>query len=309
MNAPVLVTGATGKQGGAAARALLATGTPVRALVRDPGTAAARALADAGAALVTGDLDDPPSVTAAARGSRGVFSVQMPDLEDLLGGRELRHAESIAAAVREAGVAQVVHTSVSGVAELGRPGAIDPGVWGEHMAHYWRSKAAAEDAIAGSGARWVTRLRPATFMENFMPWSPYLVGGDAPRMLLAMDPDRTHPFVAVADIGAAAAAAFADPDRFDGVALDLVGERLSYRQAATALTEAWGVPFTLTESPEQAVAEGMAEVFLQTHAFLDAHPRVVGPERAREFGLDPVGFAAWARAVGRPQTLRLPSAR
>lgn len=309
MNEPVLVTGATGKQGGAAARALLAAGTPVRALVRDPGTAAARALAEAGATLVTGDLDDPASVTAAARGARGVFSVQMPDLDDLLGDRELRHADAIASAVREAGVAQVVHTSVSGVGELGHPGAVDTGVWGEHMAHYWRSKAAAEDAVAGSGARWVTRLRPTGFMENFVPWSPYLAGGDAPRLLLALDPDRAHPFVAVSDIGAAAAAAFAAPDRFHGVALDLVGERLSYRQAAAALTEAWGVPFTLTEGPEQAAAEGMAEMFLQTHAFLDAHPRPAGPERAREFGLDPVGFAAWARTVGRPQTLRLPSAR
>ena len=45
----VLVTGATGQQGGATARHLLANGWPVRALTRDPNSPAALALAEAGA--------------------------------------------------------------------------------------------------------------------------------------------------------------------------------------------------------------------------------------------------------------------
>ncbi|MEC3996559.1 NmrA family NAD(P)-binding protein [Actinacidiphila sp. DG2A-62] len=65
---PVLVTGATGNQGGAVARALLAEGRPVRALVRDPSSAAARALATAGATLVRGDLDDSASLKEAVTG-------------------------------------------------------------------------------------------------------------------------------------------------------------------------------------------------------------------------------------------------
>lgn len=67
-SAPVLVTGATGRQGGATARALLANGVPVRALVRDPSTARARAVEALGAELVTGDLNDRDSVVRAARG-------------------------------------------------------------------------------------------------------------------------------------------------------------------------------------------------------------------------------------------------
>ena len=51
---PVLVIGGTGKQGGAVARELLATGTPVRALVRDPHSERAKALEATGATLVTG---------------------------------------------------------------------------------------------------------------------------------------------------------------------------------------------------------------------------------------------------------------
>ncbi|MFV2085721.1 NmrA family NAD(P)-binding protein [Micromonospora sp. LOL_021] len=62
----VLVIGATGKQGGATARALLERGVAVRALVRDASSDAARALRERGAELVRGDLDDPASLLAAA---------------------------------------------------------------------------------------------------------------------------------------------------------------------------------------------------------------------------------------------------
>jgi uncharacterized protein YbjT (DUF2867 family) len=72
----ILVTGATGNQGGAAAARLLTAGWRVRALTRDPASRAARALAGAGAEVTAGDLDDPGSLRAAADGAYGVFRVQ-----------------------------------------------------------------------------------------------------------------------------------------------------------------------------------------------------------------------------------------
>jgi uncharacterized protein YbjT (DUF2867 family) len=59
---PVLVTAATGNQGGATARALLANGSTVRVLVRNPEAPNAKALAAAGAQVVVGDLDDLASL-------------------------------------------------------------------------------------------------------------------------------------------------------------------------------------------------------------------------------------------------------
>src|SRR5438132_13463549 len=73
---PVLVTGATGRQGGAVARHLLQRAIPVRALSRNPGKPSARALAGAGAEVVSGDLDDRASLAEAMEGVSGVFSVQ-----------------------------------------------------------------------------------------------------------------------------------------------------------------------------------------------------------------------------------------
>lgn len=72
----IVVTGATGRQGGATARALLSRGWTVHALVRDPNKPEALALEEAGAVLVRGNLDDVASLDAALRGAYGVFSVQ-----------------------------------------------------------------------------------------------------------------------------------------------------------------------------------------------------------------------------------------
>ena len=71
-----LVTGATGRQGGAVARRLLKRAHRVRALTRDPDKPAAKALAEMGAEVVRGDLDQRASVERALEGVYGVFSVQ-----------------------------------------------------------------------------------------------------------------------------------------------------------------------------------------------------------------------------------------
>src|SRR6185369_7964657 len=69
----VLVTGATGQQGGVVARALLARGHRVKALTRHPDGDAARLLASAGAEIVAGDLFDAASVVNAATGIDSMF--------------------------------------------------------------------------------------------------------------------------------------------------------------------------------------------------------------------------------------------
>ncbi|MFF0344694.1 NmrA family NAD(P)-binding protein [Kribbella sp. NPDC004875] len=71
MSDVVVVTGATGQQGGSVARRLLADGVPVRALVRRPDADAARAIEAAGAELVVGDLTDRGSLPPGARGRPG----------------------------------------------------------------------------------------------------------------------------------------------------------------------------------------------------------------------------------------------
>src|SRR5438445_10401688 len=103
----VVVTGATGTQGGATARALLAAGHRVRALTRRPDSAAD--LHELGAEVVTADFDDPSSLDRAFAGADAVFLVTTPFGTDL--DTEIRHGvDAVDAAVR-AGVRHLVYTS------------------------------------------------------------------------------------------------------------------------------------------------------------------------------------------------------
>ena len=73
---PILVAGATGRQGGSVVRHLLARHLTVRALVLDPRSDRVRALAVRGVEIAQGDMDDLASLQKAMAGARGVYSVQ-----------------------------------------------------------------------------------------------------------------------------------------------------------------------------------------------------------------------------------------
>ena len=107
---PVLVSGATGNQGGAVARNLLERGFEVRALTRDPDKPAARLLAERGAEVVRGDLEDRSSLDRALEGAYGAFSVQ--NFSEAGYDGEVRQGKALADAAKEAGVSHFVYSSV-----------------------------------------------------------------------------------------------------------------------------------------------------------------------------------------------------
>lgn len=293
-----LITGATGKQGGAVARALLSSGVPVRALVRDPASERAAALGDLGAVLVRGDLDDLPSLKAALDGARAVFSVQTPDLADPAGDSEVRRGRNLVQAALAAGVEHFLHTSVSGAGTVDLDN-FDEARWGVHTRQYYSSKAEVEDLVRAAGFPRSTILRPATFMENFLRPSFYFADMTSDRLLVAVDPDVRLPFVAVDDIGTAAAAAFAEPGRFHGIELELAGDALSFREAAQVLSQALGTTIELPASPDEVPADGPMAAFFQGQRYMSAHPAPARPELAADLGLPTTPFHRWAMAHGR----------
>ncbi|MQY05023.1 NmrA family NAD(P)-binding protein [Actinomadura macrotermitis] len=296
-SAPVLVTGATGRQGGAAARALLAAGTPVRALVRDPATGRARAVEALGAELVTGDLDDRDSVTAAARGARAVFSVQMPDTDRRAFEGEVAQGVNLIEAAKAAGVPQFVHTSVSGA---GRHVDWVKGRWA-WMEPYYAAKTELQDRVRAAGFAHWTLIKPGFFMENFLPTErimfPRGVGGGLVSLL---KPATRLSLVAVADIGGAVAAAIAEPARFDGVELELASDHLTMAEIAETLSRALGVRLTAPDMTEQeATAAGMPGMGL-AQARINEFPQPARPEFARALGLSLTAFETWAKTHLRP---------
>lgn len=187
----IVVTGATGRQGGAVARHLLADGWRVRAVTRNPGSAAAARLAARGAEVVRAALDDASSLASAVAGAHGVYSVQ--NFWDCGVEREIRQGKAVAAAAAAAGVRHFVYGSVGSAAK------------GSGVEHF-ESKFVVEDHIRGLGLP-ATFVRPACFMENY--YIPEVEIALLKGRLL--DPVRAgKPFqlIAVDDIGAFVALAF-----------------------------------------------------------------------------------------------------
>src|SRR4029078_6050720 len=107
----ILITGATGKQGGATLRHLAKRGGfKLRAMTRKPDGDGAKALAALGAEVVAGDLDDDKSLARAVAGAWGVFSVQNTWEAGI--EREEEQGKRLAKVARDGGVQHFVYTSV-----------------------------------------------------------------------------------------------------------------------------------------------------------------------------------------------------
>jgi uncharacterized protein YbjT (DUF2867 family) len=194
-----LVVGATGRQGGATAATLIADGWRVRALVRDPGSHRAHTLSTTGAELVPGDMADVASLEQAMAGVCGVFSVQptvsSPGVPAGFGAADkIRWGSNVGDAAARAGVEHFVYTSV-GRADRDPPIRNDQNKW------------AIEQHIRQLGLP-ATVLRPVSFMENYANPPVGLVGGE---FRTAINPNVAQQIIAVDDVGAFAALAFARP--------------------------------------------------------------------------------------------------
>ncbi|TCJ96742.1 NmrA/HSCARG family protein [Nocardia alba] len=286
---PILVIGATGRQGSATVRQLLAQGHPVRAFVRDPAAAAAQRLAAAGAELVVGDLDDPAAVKSALDGVYGVFLMltMMEGVHITEAGlaAERRRGELVVDLARAAGVEHLVYSSLRGAGLATK-------------VTYYKVKEHLEAYLADSGVP-ATVLRPAFFMDNFDTLNRPVVGDDGTLIVnLAVREDIPLSLIAVEDIAAFAAIAFARPVDYLGATVSLAGDRLTPPQIASAFGAVSGRPARSNRLPIEVVRafdEHVAEMF---EAF-DAVPDLgidIGELRRLHPGL--LDFAGWLARSG-----------
>lgn len=231
------VVGATGQQGGATARALLAAGTTVRALVRDTGSAGAKALAQAGVQLVRADLEDPQSLRAAFAGVDGLFAMTTMTGPDGTDG-EVRQGRTIGDAARDAGVPHVVYSSVGGAERAtGIP--------------HFESKRRVEEHLLELGLS-TTFVRPTFFMDNFASGPQEEDGTLVLRSPLA--PGVPVQMVAVDDIAAVAAVALRDPAAVPGGSVEIAGDELTGEQIAETFGVRAGKPARFEPLPLDVLA-------------------------------------------------------
>jgi uncharacterized protein YbjT (DUF2867 family) len=234
MTAPVLVLGATGGQGGAVATALLARGTSVRALVRDPRSRAADALARRGVDLAVGDLTDAASLIAAMRGVSAVFAVTTPF--EAGPDAETEQGLTLMRAAHRAGVPHLVYSSVAGAdRHSGVP--------------HFESKAVVERALARGDVPY-TVLGPVYFYDNLLAGRNELLAG---VLKLPLPHDFALQQLARADLGRVAAEVLTTPDAFAGRRIELASDAVSADDMAAVLSRVLSRAVQVREVPLEPV--------------------------------------------------------
>ena len=234
----VLVTGATGKQGGHLVDELVARGHSVRALTRKPESPAAAALAKRGVTIVTGDFEDQKGLERAARGVDTVFAMSTP--YERGPETEIREGINILRAAVSAGVTHHVYTSVAGADRAsGIP--------------HFDSKFEVEKEIQRSGVPF-TIVAPVFFMENFL--ADWMLAGIAKGSIaMALPATRRLQQIAVADIARFTALVIERRGNFLGKRIDIASDELTNTTAAAAISEAAGRPIAYTALPIDAVRQ------------------------------------------------------
>jgi uncharacterized protein YbjT (DUF2867 family) len=244
----VVVTGATGKQGGAVARGLLERGHKVRAVTRDPNSKQAKLLANAGASLVTASLDDPAAIARALDGATSLFAMTTP-----FGGTDAEIQQGVAAA--DAAKASGVHLVFTSVGSANRQTGVP----------HFDSKYEVEKHISKIGVRG-TILAPVTFMENLYFVREQLAKGIYSS---ALSPTRALAQVAVSDIGTVAVRVLEEPSRFTGKRFDLAGDELSGNDAMSILSRVIGRPLSYYQLPLDVVRQRMGEDAVKMYEWFD----------------------------------------
>lgn len=286
----VVVTGATGVQGRAVVHHLLRDGWQVRALTRDPNGTRATALARAGAQVVRARMEDVGSLTAAAEGAWGLFSVQPTvgspgTAPDFTTEDEVRWGVNVAEAAHAAGIGHFVFTSVAGADRH----------LTEKLPVNLVSKWRIEQHIAGLGLP-ATILRPVSFMENF-------TGGYALRngsLSTGLAPEVPQQIMAVDDVGAVTAMAFARPREWIGRALSLAGDELTPVRIASAIGEALGIPLPYVPVPIDVI-RALNEDFAHANEWLNTHGYRADISATRKIHPGVMDFGTWLERTGAAQ--------
>jgi len=204
----ILVTGATGKQGGALAAELQARGFYVRGFTRDASQPKALTLAESGIEMVEGDFTRPDTLLAAMQDMYGLFLVT-PNIPE-----QVSYAENAIEAAKSAGIRHIVYSgNLSGHPDYVRPDTY---------------KARIERMVKESGIDY-TILRPVTFMENYAGLKDEIArhGIRDPRR-----PDTLQQFISVKDIGFIAAGDEMTGEELAALFSRVMGIPVEYHQVA-----------------------------------------------------------------------------
>lgn len=220
-NKVILVTGATGTQGGAVVRSLSKRGWKVRGLTRNPDTEKADILREMNVEVVRGDLNNPGTVRKYLDDVYGVFSVQ--NFWEHGADIEVKQGKALIDLARDAEIKHFVYSSVGSAHR------------NTHLSHF-DSKWEIEEYLRASGLRF-TVFRPVFFMDNFLFMKDQILEG---KLINAMEPDIPLQMIASKDIGEFVEAAFSEPDVYLEKSIDLAGDEKTFPEIAEIFSKETG---------------------------------------------------------------------
>ncbi|MEU9647895.1 NmrA/HSCARG family protein [Streptomyces sp. NPDC048110] len=278
----IAVFGATGQQGGAVVDALLDHKARVRALVRNPQSDRAQALAARGVELAAIRADDPASLAAALATVKGFYFMtpEANSLEEV--EAEIRIGTTLVDAAVEAGVPHVVFNSVFGAdRESGVP--------------HHDSKHSIEEYLRKSGLK-ASMVRATAFMENLASvMAPSLEHGEI-VLRLPLPEDVPLKMISVRDIGRVAAALLLGIAQAPGGVVELVGDELTGPRIAAAFGVRAGLPARYEALPLSVLPNDLDRVMFREFAEAAGSPADLSAVRAIEPAT--LDLAEWIRATG-----------
>lgn len=299
----IAVMGATGAQGGGLVRAILDDpqgGFAARAITRDVDSAAAQALAAAGAEVVAADVDDPASLERAFTGVHGAYCVTFfwahfsPE-------KELAHAGALAAAARREGVGHVIWSTLE---DTRRFMSLDddrmPTLMGKYKVPHFDAKGEADALFTAAGV-------PTTFLATSFYWDNFIHFGSGPQKgpdgtLAITFPlgDKKLPGIAAEDIGRCAYGIFERGAEMAGRTVGIAGEFVSGADMAAAMSRALGLDIRYNDVPPEVYrgfgfpgAEDLGNMFQFKRDFNEAYCGARDIELARQLNPQLQDFATW----------------
>ena len=239
----IAVVGATGAQGGGLARAILADKSSefkVRALTRNVNSDKAQALADAGAEVVAGDVDDTASLVKAFNGAYGVFAVTF-FWEHFSTEKEKLHAKNMAEAAKQAGVKHVIWSSLDDTKKwIPLSDNRMPTLQEKYKVPHFDAKGEANKFFLETGV-------PTTILNTVFYWENFVYFGQGPKkgpdgkitFSIPMA-DKKLPSMASEDIGKCAYSIFKAGDEYKGKTIGIAGGHLTGKQFAESFSKAFG---------------------------------------------------------------------
>lgn len=282
----ILVTGATGGQGGSTVNALLSQNKfAVRALTRDPDSPKAKALREAGVEVVRGDMEDIESLKIAMKGVYGVFGVtSFWEHWD----KEFRQGKNLVEAVSQSGIGHFVFSALDNYSQLSQ---------GRIAVPHYDMKAALKAYSKKLGLK-ASFIHLSFYYENFLTWflpqrredGNFYFGFPQGEVKLAS--------VSVEDTGPVVAKIFDHPTEYIGRSVYLVGADSNGEEYAATLSSVLGMNIYYNHVPREEFAKYGFDGADELAAMFEVQ-RLFVPERQlgliESYGLNPAmqSFEQW----------------